>query len=177
MSLIGPEDSILKKLTLFVSLLLAGTLAAEPVALTYKKFTGAGFTIDAPTTWAQNSSQGVALELASPDEIANYRVVIQDRGNKSSDDILAAMEQQLEYENMLDPPQRKLKSTLLKPTGAEDCTVGAYSVEKKGVAINQRIWVFVKGARAFILVETTPDDNLGDYIDAFDHISKSIRLK
>ncbi|MBL8020547.1 MAG: hypothetical protein JNM27_12835 [Leptospirales bacterium] len=167
----------MKKLTSFVIFMIAGMLAADPAALTYKKFNGAGFTIDAPTTWAQNSSPQVALELASPDEIANYRVVVQDRGNKSSDAILAAMEQQLEYENMLDPPQRKLKPAMLKPTGAEDCTVGAYSVEKKGVAINQRIWVLVKGSKAFILVETTPDDNLGDYIDAFDHISKSIRLK
>ncbi len=154
-----------------------GVLAADPAALIYKKFTGAGFTIDAPTTWAQNSSGTVVLELTSPDEIANYRVVVQDRGGKSSDAILSAMEEQLAYENMLDPPQRKLKPSMLKPMGAEDCTVGAYSVEKKGISLNQRIWVLVKGSRAFILVETTPDDNLGDFIDAFDHISKSIRLK
>ncbi|MCE9599561.1 MAG: hypothetical protein K8S54_16505 [Spirochaetia bacterium] len=171
----------MKKLTLFVSFMIAGMLAADPAmqpaALTYKKFSGAGFTIDAPTTWAQNSSPSVALELASPDEVANYRVIVQDRAGKSSDEILIAMEEQLSYENMLDPPQRKLKPSMLKPMAAEDCTVGAYSVEKNGISLNQRIWVLVKGTKAFVLVETTPDDNLGDYIDAFDHISKSIRLK
>lgn len=156
-----------------------GLLTTALSAQAFRKHTDAknGFTIEVPQDWKVGTPTGVALEAASQDDLANFRVVVQARNNMSASQILESMEQQLGYENMLDPPQRKLNAQALKPTGAQDCTVGAYSVTRNNVEINQRIWVYVKGQKAYIIVETVPDENLGDMIDIFDRMSKSIRIK
>jgi len=166
----------------FLIVLLLGTAAGAiaQTTVTYEKHNDSkgGFTIDSPAGWTKKANaKDVALELSSPDGLANYRVVVQSSGNQPANDLLSAMESQLGYETMLDPNSRTLGPKLLKPTGAQEGVVGAYSVEKNGIALNQRIWVLIKNGKAFILVETVPDDNLTDYIDIFDHISGSIRVR
>lgn len=165
--------------TVLTAVISAGLLTTSLSAQSFRRHTDAknGFSIEVPQDWKVGTPTGVAFEAASQDDLANFRVVVQARNNMSSSQILESMEQQLSYENMLDPPQRKLNAQILKPTGAQDCTVGAYSVIKNNVEINQRIWVYVKGQKAYIIVETVPDENLGDTIDIFDRMSKSIRIK
>ncbi len=150
----------------------------EESSVTYKQYSDgrSGFSIDVPEGWTQRTDvQGVALDLSSSDSLANQRVVVQPTGGKSADAILSAMETQLSYTNMLD--NHNLAAATRKTMNATDAAVGAYSVNKNDVDLNQRIWVIVKGAKAYIIVETVPDDNLTDYIDIFDHVSKSIRLR
>lgn len=166
---------MVQRFVIVMTLLVAVSLAAQ----TFRVHTDArnGFTIEVPQGWITGSPAGVALQATTEDNIANFRVVMQPRNNLSAAQILEGFEKQLGYENTLDPSQRKLNAKSLGPTGAQDCMVGAYSVTKNDVELNQRIWVYVKGPKAFVIVETVPDAQLTDYIDIFDRMSKSIRIK
>jgi hypothetical protein len=161
----------------FCSLLIFLSCSGAPVQEGAIRGSAGGYTIVFPQKWKIVRPDDVTLEAVSEDELAGVRIVEQGRIGKSAEDILGKIEKQLEMQNSLPESSRTLDANLLKESNAQHCAIGQYALRKNGVLLRRKIWVFVKGQRAFVITTNVPESYAGEYPGVFEGIIKSLRAQ
>ena len=121
------------------------------------------FVIKYPPDWKRNrEGKDFAVQLVSPDDTSQLGIMIQNLAEVApAAAILDATEKSLGVANKVNAKDRTVKKARLKKVGADDGVTGAYSMGEQDAPVDQRIFVFVKGKRAYVLLETTLRDDDG----------------
>jgi hypothetical protein len=168
-----------KKVVLLLLFVSGLTLAAQTP---YTDKT-AGFSVNIPDGWTHEKHEEGELALRCKDSSGTslYDVNLRklDEGVTAKDHVLyleSLMADKGYSANFMDENARDITGADAKAYNADDIFGGAYSVEKDGVMIVQMIFVYRKGRYAYMTVQTTAQDKIGELQSQYNVFYTSFKL-